>query len=99
MENVDNRLEKAALGVGTWMFIAGALILGPIGFVLLLVVLYSMMFQNLALGVVAGLLISSPLILLAIWAPLKWTAVLRERFGKKAAFARGAHPVPEFERD
>jgi MFS superfamily sulfate permease-like transporter len=99
MEKVDNRLEKAALGVGTWMLIAGALILGPIGFVLLLVVLYSMIFQNLALGIVAGLLISSPAILLAIWAPLKWTAVLRERFGKKAQYARGVEPVPEYERD
>ena len=99
MGNIDNRLERAALGAGTWMLIAGVLMLGPVGFVLLMVVFYSMMFQNLALGVVAGLLISSPLILLAIWAPLKWTAVLRERFGNKAAITRGAQPVPEYERD
>jgi hypothetical protein len=99
MENMDNRLEKAALGTGTWMLIAGVLILGPVGLVLLLAVFYSMMFQNLALGVVAGLLLSSPLILLGIWAPLKWTAVLRERFGRKAKFAQGARPLPEFERD
>ncbi len=99
MGNIDNRLEKAALGTGTWMLIAGVLMLGPVGFLLLLAVFYSMMFQNLALGVVAGLLIASPIILLAIWAPLKWTAALRERVGKKAEFARGVQPVPEYERD
>jgi|GEM_PF-1373539 len=99
MENMDNRLETAALGAGTWMLIAGVLILGPVGFLLLLAVFYSMMFQNLALGVVAGLLLSSPLILLGIWAPLKWTAALRQRFGRKAEFARGTQPLPEFERD
>ena len=81
------------------MLIAGVLILGPVGFLLLLAVFYSMMIQNLALGIVAGLIFSSPLILLVIWTPLKWTAVLREHFGSKAKFARRVQPVPEFERD
>ena len=99
MKNTDDLLEKAALGAGTWMLIAGVLILGPVGFLLLLAVFYSMMIQNLALGIVAGLIFSSPLILLVIWTPLKWTAVLRERFGSKAEFACRVQPVPEFERD
>ncbi len=99
MKNTDDLMEKAASGAGTWMLITGILILGPVGFLLLLAVFYSMMIQNLALGIVAGLIFSSPLILLAIWTPLKWTAVLRERFGSEAKFARRVQPVPEFERD
>ncbi len=99
MKNTDNLLEKAALGAGTWMFIGGVLILGPVGFLLLLAVFYSMMVQNLALGVVAGLMVSSPLIFLAIWAPLKWAAVLRQRVARKAEFVPGSRPIPEFERD
>lgn len=99
MKNTDDLLEKAALGTGTWMLIAGVLILGPVGFCLLLAIFYSMMVQNLALGVVAGLMAASPLILLGIWAPLKWTAVLRERSTRKTEFVEGARPLPEFERD
>jgi small-conductance mechanosensitive channel len=99
MKNTDDLLEKAALGVGTWMLIAGVLILGPVGFLLLLAVFYSMTTQNLALGIIVGLIFFSPLILLIIWTPLKWTAVLRERFEWKAKFARRLQPVPEFERE
>ncbi len=94
MKNTDDLLEEAALGVGTWMLLAGVLILGPVGFLLLLVVFYSMMSQNLALGVVAGLIFFSPLILLIIWTLLKWTAVLRELSGVKAKFARSVQPAP-----
>lgn len=99
MKNTDNLLEKTALGAGTWMLIGGVLILGPVGFLLLLVVFYSMMVQNLALGLVAGLIFFSPLILFAIWAPLKWTAMLRQRVARKAEFVPGSRPIPEFERD
>lgn len=99
MKNMDDLLEKAALGAGTWMLIGGVLILGPVGFLLLLAVFYSMVVQNLALGVVAGLLVASPLILLGIWAPLKWTAVLRRRVARKAEFVPRSQQIPEFERD
>ena len=98
MKNTDDLLEKAALGVGNWMLIAGVLILGPVGFLLLLAVFYSMTTQNLALGIIVGLIFFSPLILLIIWTPLKWTAVLRERFGRKAHFAGRIQAVAEFER-
>jgi hypothetical protein len=98
MKNKDDLLEKAALGVGTWMLLAGVLILGPMGFLLLLAVFYSMTTQNLALGIIVGLIFFSPLILLIIWTPLKWTAVLREGFGRKALFAPRIQAVPEFER-
>ncbi len=99
MKNMDNLLERAALGTGAWMMITGVLVLGPVGFLLLLAVFYSMMVQNLALGIIAGLIFFSPLIFLVIWAPLKWTSVLRERFGRKSEFVHGAQPFPEYERD
>jgi len=92
-------LEKTALGTGTWMFITGALILGPVGFLLLVVLFYSMLVENLALGTVSGLLYASPMILLGIWAPLKWTSVIRERFSRKAAFAPSALPIPKHDKD
>jgi hypothetical protein len=99
MKNRDELLERAASGTGTWMLITWLLILGPVGFLLLLVVFYSMMVQNLALGVIAGLILFSPLIFLGIWAPLKWTAVLRQRFASKTEFVHGTQRVPEYERD
>ncbi len=99
MKNTDDVLEKAALGAGTWMLIAGVLMLGPVGFLVLLAVFYSMLIQNLALGIVTGLIFFSPLILFAVWAPLKWTAVVRERFGRKARFADRGRPLLEFGRD
>ncbi len=99
MKNRDNLLERAALGTGTWMLMTGVLILGPVGFLLLLAVFYSMMVQNLALGVIAGLIFFSPLIFLAIWAPLKWTSVLRQHFVRKTEFVSGAQPFPGCERD
>ncbi len=92
-------LEKTALDTGTWMFITGALILGPVGFLLLLVLFYSMIVENLALGTVSGLLYASPMILLGIWAPLKWTCAIRERFSRKAAVVPGGLPIPEHEKD
>ena len=98
MKNTDDLLAKAASGTGTWMLIAGVLILGPVGFLLLLAVFYSMMVQNLALGIIAGLIFFSPLILLGIWAPLKWTAVLRDIFARKE-FASESQPAPKYGRD
>jgi len=95
----NSLLEKTALDTGTWMFITGALILGPVGFLLLLVLFYSMIVENLALGIITGLLFASPMILLGIWAPLKWTSVIQERFARKAAVVPGAVPVPEHEKN
>ena len=92
-------LEKTALDTGTLMFITGALILGPVGFLLLLVLFYSMIVENLALGIVTGLVFASPMILLGIWAPLKWTSVIQERFARKAALEPVALPIPEHEKD
>ncbi len=95
MKNDDNLLEKAALRTGTWMFMMGVLILGPIGFLLLLIVFYSMVVQNFALGIIAGMIFFSPLIFLAIWAPLKWTSVLRQEFAQKTEFVEGTQTLPD----
>jgi hypothetical protein len=95
----NSLLEKAALDAGTWMFITGVLILGPVGFLLLVVLFYSMMVENLALGIVTGLLCASPVILGGIWASLKWTSVIQERFAQKVALAPSAEPIPEYEKD
>jgi hypothetical protein len=99
MKNREDLLERAALGTGTWMLMTGVLILGPVGFLLLLALFYSMMVQNLALGVIAGLILFSPLIFLGIWAPLKWTSVLRQHFVRESEFVNGAQPFPGYERD
>jgi hypothetical protein len=99
MKNREDLLERAALGTGTWMLMTGVLILGPVGFLLLLALFYSMMVQNLALGVIAGLILFSPLIFLGIWAPLKGTSVLRQHFVRKSEFVNGAQPFPGYERD
>ena len=92
-------LEKTALDTGTWMFMTGVLILGPVGFLLLLVLFYSMLVENLAWGTVTGLIYVSPMIFLAIWASLKWASVIRERFARQAAAAPGASPILEHEKD
>ncbi len=87
MKTSDSLLERAAEAVGTGMFMTGVIILGPVGLLLLLVVFYSMMVRNRALGIVTGFVCASPVILLVIWASLKWTSVIRERFNRKLSHA------------
>ena len=99
MEASSGLLEKKTLDTGTWMFITGAFVLGPVGFLLMLVLFYSMIVENLALGIITGLLFASPMILLGIWAPLKWTSVIRERFALRVALEPVALPIPEHEKD
>jgi hypothetical protein len=95
----NNLLEKAALDTGTWMFMTGILILGPVGFLLLVVLFYSMLVENLALGITSGLLYTSPAILLSIWASLKWSSVMRKRLARKAILASGVELVPDYEKE
>ena len=94
MKASDSLLEKAAQVVGIGMFITGVIILGPMGFLLLVVVFHSMMVGNLALGIVTGLLCASSVILLGIWASLKWTSVIQERFTRKVIPASSPEPIP-----
>jgi len=76
-------LERMVRATGVPMLICGLLILGPLGFALLLGVFYAMLVQNIALGVVCGLVLFTPAILGVIWAPLAWTAVIRERLATR----------------
>ena len=94
MKASDSLLEKAAQVVGTGMFMTGLMILGPVGFLLLVVVFYSMMVGNLVLGIITGLLCASPVILLGIWAPLKWTSVIQERFTRRVTPATSTESIP-----
>jgi len=61
------------------MFVAWLLFLGPVGLLLLLVVAYAMVVQNLALGIIGGLLLATPVVLTAAWIPVAFYALLREK--------------------
>ncbi len=92
MKASDSLLEKAAQIAGTGMLITGVMILGPVGFLLFVVIFYSMMVGNLELGIVTGLLCASPVIFMGIWAALKWTTVIQERVAWKVTSAFSAPP-------
>jgi hypothetical protein len=79
MSAPETGIVRLAEAIGTWMWIAWAIFLGPGGFLLLLGVAYAMHVQNLALGIVSGILLFLPLVLTVLWAPLGWFAVLHER--------------------
>lgn len=66
----QTRSERMAEKIGTAMIISWFVFLGPIGFLLLLGVAYSMFVQNLAVGVICGVLAFVPVILLIVWFPL-----------------------------
>jgi len=65
--------------VGATMFLAWTVIVGPVGFLLLLGEAYAMVTSNMALGVVCGLLALSPLFLTIAWAVTAGVAFLAER--------------------
>jgi len=72
-------LERLAMTAGSCMFFVGILMLGPLGFLLLLGLFYAMLVQNFALGLVVAVLLCTPAVFGTAWAALAWTAVLRER--------------------
>jgi hypothetical protein len=65
--------------IGASMFVAWLLFLGPAGLLVLLGVAYAMVVENLALGIVGGLLLAIPVILAAGWIPVVFFALLRDR--------------------
>lgn len=69
---------------GALMMIAWTLIMGPVGLLLLLGVTYAVISQNLALGVVCGLLMFCPLALTVLWAPFLGLTLVQERWARKA---------------
>lgn len=79
MRHKDTAEEGLSSRIGATMFVAWLLFLGPVGLLSLLVVAYAMVVQNLALGIVGGLLLATPVILTAAWIPVAFFALLRER--------------------
>ncbi len=75
----DTAVQRSTSGIGAAMFVSWMLFLGPVGLVLLLGIPYAMIVQNLALGIVFGLLLAIPVVLSAVWIPVAFLALLREK--------------------
>ncbi|MBI5568933.1 MAG: hypothetical protein HY914_03220 [Desulfomonile tiedjei] len=87
MKNNESFLDSAAVKVGAWVFLSWAVLLGPVGFVLLLGLAFAMKFSNLAVGAVCGLLLCAPLLFMAVWLPLIAASVMVERLAGRADLA------------
>lgn len=87
MKSEESFLNSTAAKVGTWVFVSWAILLGPVGFVLLLGVAFAMKFSNLAVGVVCGLLLCAPVLFMAVWLPLIGASLIVERLAGRAALA------------
>ncbi|MBM4326886.1 MAG: hypothetical protein FJ118_06945 [Deltaproteobacteria bacterium] len=83
MTEHGSALKRAAMKMGAWMLIGGALILGPIGFLLICALAYAMYFSNFALGVVCIMVLASPLVFLGLWALLGGAALIAEGAGAR----------------
>ena len=79
MEDEDTAVQRSTSGIGAAIFISWSLFLGPVGLVVLLGVAYAMVVQNLALGIIGGLLLATPVVLTAAWIPVAFFALLREK--------------------
>jgi hypothetical protein len=79
MGNANTALKRSTSGAGAAIFVSWLLFLGPVGLLLLLGVAYAMVVQNLALGIIAGLLLATPIILTAAWIPVAFYALLWEK--------------------
>lgn len=93
MREPESFVNRAAARVGAWMFISWVLIVGPIGFVLLLGLAYAMHFGNLALGIICAVLVLSPLLLVAAWLPLMGASLIVERTALRAREAAEVEPT------
>jgi len=85
MAHKDTAEERLTSGIGTMVFVAWLLFLGPAGLLLLLAVAYAMAVQNLALGIIGGLLLATPVVLTAAWVPVALFALVRERSARWTA--------------
>ncbi len=80
--------ENGRLGflenLSTWVIVSWVGVIGVGGFVLLCLIAYAMTTDNLALGVVCGLLLFSPYILGVIWFLSMGSSLWAERVSTKA---------------
>ena len=90
MKEIEPTLKSSAAKVGMWMFLSGVIIVGPAGFALMCGLAYAMHFSNLALGMVCGLLLFSPLLFIAVWLPLCGAALIEERSAERVKLASEA---------
>ena len=79
MGDEDTAVQRLTSGIGAAMFVSWSLFLGPVGLVVLLGVAYAMVVQDLALGIVGGLLLAIPVVLTAAWIPVVFFGLLREK--------------------
>jgi hypothetical protein len=86
--------ESACAGIGTAMVIAWFVLLGPVGFALLCGVAYAMVIQNLALGLIFGLLCVTPLVLVAMSGGLHLYVFLSKALTKQEAATADALSEP-----
>jgi hypothetical protein len=79
MGDEDTAVQRSASTIGAAMFVSWFLFLGPVGLVLLLGIPYAMIVQDLAFGIVCGLLLVIPVVLTVAWISVTLFAFLRER--------------------
>ena len=79
MKDEETAVQRSTSGIGAAMFVSWLLFLGPVGLVLLLGLPYAMIVQDLAFGIVCGLLLIIPVVLTAAWIPVVFFAVLKEK--------------------
>ena len=93
MGDENTAVKRSTSGIGTAIFVSWVLFLGPVGLLLFLGVAYAMVVQNLALGIIAGLLLATPVILTAAWIPVAFYALLWEK--KAPSMARASKAALE----
>ncbi len=71
--------RKVAENVGTLMFLAWTLVVGIAGFVLLCAIAFAIVTENLALGLVCGLLLFAPPAVGIVWILTAAGSLLAER--------------------
>ncbi len=90
MKPIETTLKRSTFCAGMGVFLSWSLILGPVGLVLMGGLAYAMHVSNLALGIVCGLLLFTPLLFMAVWLPLCGAALIEERSAERAKLAGGA---------
>lgn len=78
MEKTANGLDKAVMALGQAMMVAWTLILGVLGFVLLLALVAALVAHAYTAAVVIGLLLVTPLLMTLMWGVLAIGAALRD---------------------
>lgn len=84
MNAPETTSKRVTETVSTMVFLCGAIVLGLGGFLLLCLMAYAIVTENLALGMVAGLLLFSPYILGFVWFLSMGTSLITERVPRKA---------------